>query len=174
MGPAVTVARTPINDWLLRFWRLGLQHTNDARVTVAKDNIRRPTVSSPHYQEPSLLFPYMADLAAGKTPDGIRGEISLRQAEHVRRGGHVRDFEGPAAPDGLSEMLAGRLTHEGARLFLATGIDPYEEALKATGMQFGWILRDALSRRTGESMPAPPNLNEMVQAARLQLTKSFN
>ena len=172
IGPAVAVARPPITDWLLRFWRAGLRHTNETRVTVVKDAIRRPAAGSPHYPQPSLLFPYMADLTAGRTPDSIRAEIARRQAERVRSHVPVRDFEGPIAAGALQERLEGRLTPDALRAFLETGQDPYDEAVREAGMPLGLLLRNSLTRRTGERMPSPPDFDEMVQAARLQLSDS--
>jgi hypothetical protein len=169
IGPAAALARPPITNWLLRIWRAGLRHTNEARVTVIKDAIRRPSVGSPHYPQPSLLFPYMAGIAAGRTADGMRARIACLQAEHVSSGRPVRDFEGPVAPRSLQESLEGRLTPDSALTFLATGRDPYDEAVREAGMQLGLQLRNALTRRTGERMPSPPDFDEMVQAARLQL-----
>ena len=172
IGPALAVARTPITDWLLRFWRAGLKHCNEERITVIKDNIRKQT-KTPHYRQSSPMFPFIEALAAGKNPEGLREEISIRQAAHLANGGRVRDFKVFNKPLALGVLPEGwnvEFTDDDARVFLETGKDPYEEAARAAGLPLGSVLRAALTNRTGETMHSQPTFEEMVQAARLQLS----
>jgi hypothetical protein len=163
-NPAVTVARVPLIDWLLRFWRAGLRHVNEPRITVVKNNVHRNVAGVPQYAEPGSFFAAISELVEGRTVDEIRAEIARRQTERAAGGGRVRDFIT------LSEGFAGRLTPAAAQRFLETGEDAFAVASREAGLENGQRLQRALRLRTGEAVPTPPDFSAMLRAARDQLS----
>lgn len=168
-GPAMAVRRVPVVDWLLRAWRAGLRHVDEPRVTVLKDNVRAAVLGRTRYEEVSPFFDTVEDIARGRDPDAIRAEVGRRHALYVAEGREPAAFARLSPHAGLAAALAGRLGPEAAARFLSTGEDPYGAALDEAGLPAGWPLGEAIAARTGEAMPRPPALADMVAAARAQL-----
>lgn len=170
--PSADLYRTPIEDWLLRAWRAGVQLIQPNVVTV----LRMLT----HYQQSAGTDAYewdygehnkIGEILEHGTPAGIRQWINDElQSEAVARLPKV-GFKNLLVRAGTDEeWLASRLlSPEMADVFYRTGWDAFEQYCVILQRDKGCFVSMLSKFRTGRAAPAPPDFNSLLDSARRQL-----
>jgi hypothetical protein len=170
VGPWTSAAklyRPPICDWLLRAWRAGLRLSQDDRITLIKPNLLGAEgEGGPAYRREFSDFALWRRQLV-EDPDALRRQIAedLEACGAPPAGGRFN----PASDSRLIRELAQGLDEEAKAHFLATGEDRADAIHEARGLRRGHGLRHALSRRTGEDLPEPPDLAALIADARRQI-----
>lgn len=168
--PGAIVYRSPLQDWVLRAWRAGLSLSASAPITVLKNNariVRGHTARSYDY-EVNGLEDWVAEIAAGRA-EALRKRV---EDEIIRNSHRARSLQSCFAflPD-LDAALMPALTQQAAEIYLRTGEDPVGRICEEAGYGAGWLMRMVLQSRTGEALPPPPALRDMVIFARQALAR---
>lgn len=168
-GPAARLYRSPLEDWLLRAWRSGLAHVDGIEATVVKNNSRSRKGGGRIYDQVTLHSGLLVGANRIFGPRRFRGLVQRLIERRGRQGHAPRDFHRVDGPEGFFEAASRCLGQRSRQTFLATGEDDLDAAFAACRLPRGWRLRRGLRLRTGEALPEPPDLDEMVAAARRQL-----
>lgn len=179
VGPwhaAMTLYRTPMEDWLLRAWRAG------ARVVQSNDiSVLRILT---HYQLAGHGNAYawlngeqemLEELIRNRRPDWIRRTIheglESDAVARIPKGGFSQillKMMGQLNPE--QEWLAAQLlTPAMAEVYRRTGWDAYEQFCQLAGIGKGHSLGIALRMRTGEDVPPLPDFAALLAFARERL-----
>lgn len=173
---AATLYRTPMDDWLLRAWRVGANLVQSEDITV----LRMLT----HYQQVSGASAYawghgeheiLDQLLAERSPASLRSAIHDRlesdAVARIPKAGFSRVFLkilGQLNPE--QEWLAEQfLTPAMAEVYLRTGWDAFEHLCMLSGFERGHAMRLALRVRTGEDLPPVPDFQAMLAYVRQRL-----
>ena len=155
--PAITLYRSPLDDWMLRTARAGLGHINDDAIVVLKDNSRPRIHRKRRYAEPRMaMIPEMRRMARL----GANGYRGWAEAE-VRR--NVDDAH--AAPN-VSHFEGAALTQADFAHYLETGEDRFDLQAAERGFERGWQLRRLSKVRTGSTLAAAPDLDDAISHAK--------
>ncbi|MGH0034065.1 MAG: glycosyltransferase family 2 protein [Myxococcota bacterium] len=169
--PAATLYRSPLEDWLLRAWRVGARATFGRKVTVFKVAKRgRKGAVGPLYGDSGGRHGELARLLSEQPPATVRRGLS-RQARSRRE-------RRRRAPGSRSRVARRRAREQGRRLLYngllrslcrSTGLDVYSVYCAIRGRGRGWRPRRASLRKTGRALPAPSDLQAMVDDVRSRL-----
>jgi hypothetical protein len=165
VGPwrrAVDVHRVPILDWVLRAWRAGGRLVEHERVTCLK--IQTHGLSDALHKYDSAAEGQAWCLAAIARGDaeavasilvGLPGSagtpMPARFAESV-----------PFADESARSLGRRFLTPDMADLYFSSGLDAFDLLCNEAGIERGERWRTALTRRTGETPPAAPQLGQVI------------
>ena len=164
------LSRTPLEDWVLRAWRVGLRLIGDERITVLKPRLLEQVPGGQAaYDAHPVILDRLAHVLTDE-PQRLRQRIEAVDARAPR--GPGRDIFGYARSGSmrLEDRAARWLNPWSAALYRVTGFDVMERLCRDLGLKPGFVLRWALMRRTGETLGDRPDLNGLVAAAREQLS----
>lgn len=163
--PARELYRTPIEDWALRAWRIGVDLVGNAEVTVLKANEHNLSgiKAALDYETPAAVQRACVEVLA----DAQRAAVFLRdvqsfadsEAMQVRR----RQRRSRALWRGPVSIFINPFT---AQLFRLTGFDAFSAWCMLTGEKRGARGRKSLRRRTGESLQQAPDTAQVLDYAR--------
>ena len=164
--PASSLWRTPLDDWLMRAWRLGGKFCFGSAVTVLRLWTHVVRAQEPFYAHASPEHEYMVTRMEEEVPDATRLFIR-RQIDEARRdeGSAASPPEsvsfGRRAARRLRFSRAGRLVS--ANLYLKLGIDPVSLAGRILRRQPGAYLDWLCEKRTGERLPVQPTIRDFLR-----------
>jgi hypothetical protein len=168
-GHSSALMRTPLQDWILRAWRAGVKHCNGKTVTVLKNNVSFGPAGSPRkYEHPEAVLGVWLEEIETAGLDAMRARIAI-EIEKSKREGLGRDFEKAGGPKRFQEIAMPLSTSQAQDEFFRTGRDIFNEASVAAGLEPGWLTRNTLKGRTGESGYPAPDLNALIDKARMRL-----
>lgn len=147
--PAATLWRTPLDDWLLRAWRLGGAFTFGRKVSGLRLRTHHLRTDGPSYTGGAPEHETVLGWMQREPVAALRARLLAQVEEH----------EG-AAP---RERRRARLWAAGA-FYRLTGADPLALALRLRGGR-GAVLRRITRERTGTDLPEPPDLPALVAQA---------
>ncbi len=158
--PAAQMHRTPAQEWALRAWRTGLGFTFADLVTVLKVVTHyQHSSESGNYERMSAEHEYLGTLMKSKGADEIR-ELAQRDVEKsLDHRSMLAPHPETRAQRLLHRLLINRLT---AGLYRLSGVDGYELYGRFTRRERGEVLRDAIRKRTGDTLPEPPDISSVV------------
>lgn len=174
--PSALLYRTPMEDWLLRAWRAGVELVQCDEISV----LRMLT----HYQQDPGAQAYEwghGEHAMLERRFGAAEPARIRQA--IRQGLESRLVAALPRP-GFSQMLLkmmGRmseqqewlaqrlLTQPLAEVYRRTGWDAFEQFCLLAGLGRGHAMSIALRLRTGEKPPPVPDFEALLAFARAKL-----
>jgi len=165
VGPwrqAVDVHRVPILDWVLRAWRAGGRLVEHESVTCLKiqthgrSKALRTYDSAPEGQEWCLdAFARGDARTVTSTLVGLPGSVGTQMP--------ARFVEAvPFANERARALGRHLLTPDMADLYFRSGIDAFDWLCAEAGIERGERFRTAFRRRTGETPPTAPRLNDIV------------
>jgi glycosyltransferase involved in cell wall biosynthesis len=165
------IHRLPLIDWLNRAAREGLKHCDDQTFTVVKDNCRPRLLPRRQYYKELPLGLWRASRRLRKLGcEGFRLHLEESFKGCLSLGWVPRDpYEAPPLPKRVHAKLGERVTAQMRDHFLETGEDLFEVSRDEAGTVKGGSIRNILQQRTGEDMPAPPDLEAMLAEARASL-----
>lgn len=166
--PAGSLWRSPLDDWLMRAWRLGGTFSFGRIVTGLRFCTHNLRTEGPLYVHATPENEYMVTRMERESPDATRLFLR-RQIEEARRDGEsAASPPGPVsfadawhAPWQWSRSMVRRYYPKG--LYLKLGIDPVNLAGRIRRRKRGAGI-DLLSlRRTGERLPKQPSIEEFLR-----------
>lgn len=147
--PAGTLWRTPLDDWLLRAWRLGGQFTFGRVFTGLRLRTHYLRGGGPLYDNRSPEHEALLERLLGEHANVIRTD-TLQQIEHH---GGMQQFE-----TRLWKRRAAGWLYETA------GIDGIAILNRLRGRK-GSVLRRITKERTGTDLPEPPDIADLTARA---------
>lgn len=164
---AVSLFRTPLEDWLLRALRKGLTHVEGAEVTILKNNAKAGVGKFVYDRHPAVLVEWLEQLRSAST-ESLRERVKQDVAS-ARLRNLERDYTRPVGPSDFANLAAKILTPTALEIFQRTGWDAMNNVCSAARLERGWIFRGLSQRRVGEEMPDPPDFQLILDSARAQL-----
>lgn len=158
--PARELRRTPLEDWLLRAWRMGLRFSVTPSDTVTGLRF----LTQMNHPGPRVMLPAEEHETAlrwlqQRSSDDVRAQLLAEVAAHRRAADTASDRSG-----GSRRWKRRRRRGRAAgRLYLTTGID-----VRAIGRPKGRRLQELSVVRTGAPLPPVPDLDELVRDAERQ------
>lgn len=162
--PAARMHRMPVQEWVLRAWRNALKFTFSDLVTVLKVVTHyQDTTDKGNYERKSPEHEYLRTLVKSKGADEIR---DLTQRDLEDNPNH-RSMLAPHPETGAQRLLHRLLVNSlAAAVYRLTGVDGFELYGRFTRRERGDVLRDAIKKRTGDTLPEPPDISSVL--ARIQ------
>jgi len=170
-APAATLYRTPLEDWLLRFWRSGQDYIMSDEITVIKCNAVK-------YLEDVLPAGRKRQIYAEKKLYDIQDteqRVWLRylqeeraQALRTKMADDIARYRAMVEPPERFQGTENRVpfmrlvTLEAAKTYWQTGHDSFTDFAKETKLDKGGILGSLLQRRTGEMLPQHRNWDDAI------------
>ncbi|MEJ2026461.1 MAG: hypothetical protein P8X52_03065, partial [Limibacillus sp.] len=139
--------------------------------TVVKDNCRPRLLPRRQYYKELPLGLWRASRRLRKLGcEAFRLHLEESFKGCLSLGWVPRDpYEAPPLPKRVHAKLGERVTAQMRDHFLETGEDLFEVSRDEAGTVKGGSIRNILQQRTGEDMPAPPDLEAMLAEARASL-----
>jgi hypothetical protein len=165
--------RTPMDDWLLRAWRAGINVVQDSEITVLRflthyqADPRKPAYTWDQDDVASIERSLMR-----QSPDQMRSAIwhqmnSMRMASVPRAGFGTILLRMLVQLSPEQEWLAERLlTPDMADVYLRTGWDAYDQFCELVGIGKGQLMQAVSRLRTGEDRHAEPDFEALLAFAR--------
>jgi Glycosyl transferase family 2 len=157
--PAGTLWRTPLDDWLLRAWRLGGTFCFGSVVTGIRIWTHNLRTQGPLYAHASPENEYMVARMEGESADATRAFIG-QQIEETRRAEPAPLAPGPVSFADAWRARARRLYPRG--LYLKLGVDPVSLAGRIRRRPRGAGFDRVSRKRTGEPLPVQPTIQDFL------------
>lgn len=160
---SLETCRTPLESWFLKAWRLHMKLVDTDAITVVKSRMMHG------YDEAIPGHSKIVSMAL-KEPSRLR-DLMLDDVRRSIDAGCSRPFERPEAVEGsFEDECRNKLTPFQAQIFRWTGFDILTRISEKYEKQKGYVLRWALSRRTGEALGIRPEIDMLIENARQQLS----
>ena len=156
VGPwrsARALTRTPLQDWLLRAWRLGGAVVVGERLTGVKTVAPPPRGDGPTYAQDLDHNATLLERLRNEPLDALRSDMRAQIAAQP-------PLPSPDRFPRAKRVVLGAL----ARLYLATGLDVVAVGQRARGRR-GALFARISQRRTGAPLPDPPDLDALIAQA---------
>lgn len=180
--PARELRRSPIADWFLRAWRKDVIIAYGSELSVLKISphaVRSDT--TPLYNrlspEHEGLSQWISEVGTAVVKHRIEDEVARAYVGGKRAGRASRissalqehGFIWTAAMAARSIVYFVLGTRTFAHLFRYTGLDAINAFYLIFRVGKGQVFNTAVQKRTGTSLPQPPDLPSVIEAARVQL-----
>jgi hypothetical protein len=162
--PALSVWRTPLNDWLLRAWRHGGRVAWGDQVTglrVWTHNLCRG--GGPAYAQGAPENEHLLRRLQSTPPETLRCELLDEWQRYCRATGQICLPAGRRTPPSGFVGLSRLRRWIGSFLFLHLGCDPVSALARLRGQPRGYLLNAAVKHRLAIALPDLPNPRELLR-----------
>jgi glycosyltransferase involved in cell wall biosynthesis len=158
--------RSPLQEWLLRAWRLKARFRFGKEITVLNLVTHYQYRSGKGvYSGVSLEHRHVEAMMEGRSSDQVRDLVSrdMKKGGKIRKGGRMFRTSNPLSRI-VYDLVANPLT---AWLFFLTGWDAYAKVIPLAGMEKGVTFVDRSMIRTGK---AAPEFEDFDRTLRMTIT----
>lgn len=166
---ARVLMRTPLDDWVLRFWREGASLSSATDITVLQLRTYWNRTPGAAYDAPCPEYEFLDSWLGTTDAAGLREAIAA----------DVARTEAEKRPMGRWERIRSNSVFQTKRLIARlcrhvyrwTGWDAYSQWLRWRGKKPGWRLAELVQARTGRALPPAPDFEAVLAEVRKQMAR---